>query len=149
MAGADDDSAAWAAPLAGLLAAQAAAACELISIFLAETAEAREGDDAAWLRSAERLEALWRRFVEDHSEAFIAAWPDIQRELTSLLPLLSRMQPLFAMLAQLLPLIVGPEVLGRAIESGGTSLVKALEQLLADPDRNQSVSAKPSRPDRT
>ena len=139
MAGADEGSAAWAPPLARLLAGQAAAALEMLSLITAEISaqagDAPEGEDPTWLRSAERLEALWRRFAEDHSEAFVAAWPDIQRELTSLLPLLSRMQPLFAMLVQLLPLLAGPQVLGRAIESGGTNLAKVLEQLLADPAR--------------
>ena len=61
----------------------------------------------------------------------VAAWPDIQRELTALLPLLSRMQPLFAMLVQVLPLLAGPQALGRAIGSGGAALLGALEQALA------------------
>lgn len=133
MAGADDDSTAWAAQFAALMAGQAAAALELFSQIAAEAAEMRAGDEAEWLRSAERIEALWRQFVQEHSEAFVAAWPDVVRHLTSLLPLLSRGQPMFALLAQLWPLLVGPEVLGRAIETRGESLIVALEQFLADP----------------
>ena len=142
MVGADDDNAAWTAQFAELLASQAAAAVELLNLISAEAPDMRvgeaqaddgeSGDGEAWLRSAERLEALWRQFLQDQSETFVAAWPDFVRNLTSLLPLLSRGQPLFVMLAQLLPLLVGPEVLRRAIESGGESLVKGLEHFLAD-----------------
>jgi hypothetical protein len=130
MAGADDDSTAWAAQFAALLAGQAAAALELFGQI---AAEAQAGDEAEWVRSAERIEVLWRQFVQEHSEAFVAAWPEIVRHLTSLLPLLSRGQPLFAMLAQLWPLLIGPELLGRAIGTRGESLIEALEQFLADP----------------
>ncbi len=150
MAGADDDSAAWAAQLAGLLAEQAAAALELFSLL---GADSPAGDEAEWLKSAERIEAQWRQFLEEHSEAFVAAWPDVVRHVTSLLPLLAQGQPLFAMLAQLWPLLVGPAVLRRAIESGGTSMVEALEQFLTDLRRGQITPADPaedlSGPDRT
>lgn len=147
MVGADDDNAAWTAQFAELLASQAAAVVELLNLISAEAPDMRvgdaqaddgqaddgeSGDGEAWLRSAERLEALWRQFLQDQSETFVAAWPDFVRNLTSLLPLLSRGQPLFVMLAQLLPLLTAPEVLRRAIESGGESLVKGLEHFLAD-----------------
>jgi hypothetical protein len=132
MAGADDDSAAWAAQFAALLAGQAAVAMELFSLLAADSGAVQAGDEAEWVRSAERIEALWRQFLEEHTEAFVAAWPDFVRDVTSLLPLLSRVEPLFAVLAQFLPLLAGPHVLDRAIESRGESLVRALEQLLAD-----------------
>jgi len=142
MAGGDDDSAAWAAEFAAMLARQAAAALELFSLIATEAgdtqpADEEPADEGTWLRSAERLEALWRQLVQDQSEAFVAAWPDFVRELTGLLPLLSRGQPLFAMLAQLWPLLVGPAVLGRAIETRGESLVGGLEQFLAGLGRSQ------------
>ena len=140
MAEADSDSVATATEFAELLARQAAAVVELFSLS-AESGDAQAGDEEAWVRSAERLDALWRHFAQDHTEAFVAAWPDFVRELTSLLPLVSRGQPLFAMLAQLLPLLVGPEALGRAIESRGESLVKGLEQFLADLHRSQITDA--------
>lgn len=164
MVGADDDNAAWTAQFAELLARQAAAAVELLNLISAEApdmrvGDAQAGDGEAWLRSAERLEALWRQFLQDQSETFVAAWPDFVRNLTSLLPLLSRGQPLFVMLAQLLPLLVGPEVLRRAIESGGESLVKGLEHFLADlpadpgcaadGHRGEDVAGDHSGPDRT
>lgn len=169
MVGADDDNAAWTAQFAELLARQAAAAVELLNLISAEAPDMRvgdaqaddgeAGDGEAWLRSAERLEALWRQFLQDQSETFVAAWPDFVRNLTSLLPLLSRGQPLFVMLAQLLPLLTAPEVLRRAIESGGESLVKGLEHFLADlpadpgcaadGHRGEDVAGDHSGPDRT
>ncbi len=149
MAGADDDSAAWATQFAGLLAGQAAAALELFRLIAAEAGDAQAVDEAAWVRSAERIEALWRQFLQDHTEDFVAAWPDFVRELTGLLPLLNRSQPLFAMLAQLLPLLAGPEVLRRAIETGGENLVERLEQFLADLSRGQTGPGDPAGPDRT
>jgi len=137
MVGADDDSAKWAAQLAELLASQAATVAELFSLLFAESFDAQAdndpvGDNAAWVRTAERLEALCRRFLEDQTEAIVAAWPDFVRDVTLLLPLVGRGQPLLAMLAQLLPLLAGPELLGRAIESRGESLVKGLEHFIAD-----------------
>lgn len=168
MAGADDDSAAKAAQFAGLLASQAAAALELFSLFAAELADVRAadqgpgddgarndmvghgvaGDATAWVRSAERIEALWRQFLQDNSEAFVAAWPDIVRNVIGLLPLLSRGQPLFAMLAQLLPLLAGPHALNRAIESRGEgfgeSLAGSLEQFLADLGRDRVTPSDPA-----
>lgn len=144
MAGADDDSAAWAAQFAGLLANQAAAVLELFSVLAAESGDAPEGDEVAWVRSAERIEALWRQFLQDQTEDFVAAWPDFVRELIGLLPLLGRSQSLFAMLAQLWPLLVGPEVLRRAIETGGEGMVRGLEQFLADLCRGKTVPDDPA-----
>ena len=146
MAGADDDSAAWAAQFAELLARQAETAVELLGLISAESPdkpsdEARAGDEEEWALAAEQLEAQWRHFVQDQTEAFVAAWPDIVRNLTSLLPLVSRSQPLLAMLAQLLPLLAGPEVLGRTIDSRGASLVKELKHFLADLSRSQVTFA--------
>ena len=143
MAGADDDDAVWAAEFAELLARQAAATRELISLIATEpphtsaggegAGEGDSGEGGAWVRSAEQLEALWRQFLQEHTEAIVAGWPTFERHLTSLLPLLSRGEPLFAILAQLLPLLAGPQVLSLAIETRGENLVNWLEQLLADP----------------
>jgi len=132
MAGADDDNAAWAAQFAEELTKQAAAVLDQFGLIAVEAGDNWADDEAAWLRSAQRIEALLSHFLQDHSEAFVAAWPEFVRKVTGLLPLLNRSQPMFVVLAQLVPLLAGPEVLRRVIETRGESLAEWLEQLLAD-----------------
>ncbi|MEO6718651.1 MAG: hypothetical protein ABIM50_15560 [Novosphingobium sp.] len=147
MARVDDDNTAWASQFAELLARKAAAIVELFGLLSAEAQHQETGDHEAWVRSLEQLEALWRNFMQEQSEAFIDAWPDFVRNLTGLLPLVSRGQPLIAVLAQIVPLLSGSEVLSRAIQSRGQSLVNGLEDFLVnlgppqDPDADQDHSA--------
>ena len=90
MAGADDDKTVWAAQFAELLAGQAAEVLELVSLLAAGSQDRQAGDDEPWVGLAERLEALWRQFLQDRTEAFVEVWPDIARNLTNMLPLVSR-----------------------------------------------------------